>query len=80
MLALPAAGFQLGKTVLAPAIGGSMGNAVAQLARALDARHAVSTTTSLAKSAEALRYLVEAVRSDGYFSRYSSHVDRVHDW
>lgn len=21
-----------------------------------------------------------AVRSDGYFSRYSSHADRVHDW
>ena len=57
-----------------------MGNAVTQLARTLDARHAVSTTTSLAKAAEALRYFVEAVRSDGYFSRYSSHVDRVHDW
>ena len=57
-----------------------MGNAVTQLARALDARHAVSTTTSHAMAAEALRYLVEAVRSDGYFSRYSSHVDRVHDW
>lgn len=59
MLALRAAGFQLGKTVLAPAIGGSMGNAVTQLARTLDARHAVSTTTSLAKAAEALRYFVE---------------------
>jgi hypothetical protein len=41
------------------AIGGSMGNAVTQLARTLDARHAVSTTTSLAKAAEALRYFVE---------------------
>ena len=57
-----------------------MVNAMTQLARALDARHAVSTTTIHAKAAEALRYLVEAVRSDGYFSRYSSHVDRVHDW
>jgi len=57
-----------------------MGNAVTQLARTLDARHAVSTTTSLAKAAEALRYLVEAVRSDVYFSRYSSHTDRAHDW
>jgi hypothetical protein len=57
-----------------------MGNAMTQPARASDARHAVSTTTSLAKAAEALRYFVEAVRSDGYFSRYSSHVDRVHDW
>jgi len=59
LIALRAAGFQLGKTVLAPAIGGSMGNAVTQLARTLDARHAVSTTTSLAKAAEALRYFVE---------------------
>jgi hypothetical protein len=57
-----------------------MGNAMTQLARALDARHAVSATTIHAKSAEALRYLVEVVRSDGYFSRYTSHVDRVHDW
>ena len=36
-----------------------MGNAVTQLARTVDARHAVSTTTSLAKAAEALRYFVE---------------------
>ena len=34
------AGFQPGKTVLAPAIGGSVGNAVTQLARALGAKHA----------------------------------------
>src|SRR5258706_15787276 len=33
-LALTAAGFQAGKTVLAPAIGGSVGNAATQLARA----------------------------------------------
>ena len=36
-----------------------MGNAVIQLAGTLDARHAVSTTTSLTKAAEALRYFVE---------------------
>jgi NADPH2:quinone reductase len=52
-IVLRAAGFQAGKTVLAPAIGGSVGNAVTQLARALGARHAVSTTTSHAKAAEA---------------------------
>jgi NADPH2:quinone reductase len=52
-LALRAAGFQPGKTVLAPAIGGSVGNAVTQVARALGARHAISTTTSLAKAGEA---------------------------
>jgi len=39
-----------------------MGNAVSQLARTVDARHAVSTTTSHAKAAEALRYLVEGRR------------------
>ena len=34
-VALTRAGFQAGKTVLSPAIGGSVGNAVTQLARAL---------------------------------------------
>jgi NADPH:quinone reductase len=41
--------------VLAPAIGGSVGNAVTQLARALGARRAVSTTTSHKKAAEAMK-------------------------
>ena len=52
-MALSLAGFQAGKTVLAPAIGGSVGNAVTQLARALGARHAISTTTSHAKAEQA---------------------------
>jgi len=52
-MALTLAGFQAGKTVLAPAIGGSVGNAVTQLARALGARHAISTTTSHAKAEHA---------------------------
>ena len=52
-MALSLAGFQEGKTVLAPAIGGSVGNAVTQLARALGARHAISTTTSHAKAEQA---------------------------
>jgi NADPH2:quinone reductase len=47
------AGFQPGKTVLSPAIGGSVGNAVTQLARALGARHAMSTTTNHAKAEQA---------------------------
>src|SRR5260370_2927737 len=47
---LKAAGFQAAKTVLAPAIGGSVGNATTQLARALGAKHAISTTTSHAKA------------------------------
>jgi NADPH2:quinone reductase len=52
-MALSLAGFQAGKTVLAPAIGGSVGNAVTQLARALGGRHAMSTTTSHAKAEQA---------------------------
>lgn len=52
-IALSNAGFQAGKTVLAPAIGGSVGNAVTQLARAQGAKHAMSSTTSHAKAARA---------------------------
>src|SRR5712675_1821514 len=52
-MALTAAGFQAGKTVLAPAIGGSVGNAATQLARALGAKHAMSSTTNPAKAQEA---------------------------
>jgi len=51
--ALANAGFQAGKTVLAPAIGGSIGNAVTQLARALGAKHAISSTTNHAKAEQA---------------------------
>jgi NADPH2:quinone reductase len=77
---LRAAGFRPGKTVFAPAIGGSVGNAVTQVARALGAKHAVSSTTNHVKAAEAKRLgfsevvdlsaegLVEGVRrlTDGY--------------
>jgi len=52
-IALMNAGFAAGKTVLAPAIGGSVGNAATQLARALGARHSISSTTSHAKAEEA---------------------------
>jgi len=52
-VALTLAGFRPGKTVLAPAIGGSVGNAVTQLARALGAKHAVSSTTNHAKADQA---------------------------
>src|SRR5208282_3121707 len=52
-VALTLADFRPGKTVLAPATGGSVGNAVTQLARALGARHAISTTTSHAKAEQA---------------------------
>jgi NADPH:quinone reductase len=52
-VALTLADFRSGKTVLAPAIGGSVGNAVTQLARALGAKHAISSTTNPAKAAQA---------------------------
>jgi NADPH2:quinone reductase len=52
-VALTQAGFRPGKTVLAPAIGGSVGNAVTQLARALGAKHAISSTTNRAKAEQA---------------------------
>jgi len=52
-MALTHSGFQAGKTVLSPAIGGSVGNAVTQLVRALGARHAMSTTTSHTKAEQA---------------------------
>src|ERR1700720_668886 len=80
LITLRAAGFVPGKTVLAPAIGGSVGNAVTQVARALGAKHAISSTTSHAKAVEAEKLgfsevvdlsaegLTEGVRrlSDGY--------------
>ena len=52
-MALTRAGFHAGKTVLAPAIGGSIGNAATQLARALGAKHAISSTTNHAKAEQA---------------------------
>jgi NADPH2:quinone reductase len=52
-MALSLAGFQAGKTVLSPAIGGSVGNAATQLARALGAKHAISSTTSPRKAEQA---------------------------
>src|SRR5882672_8445373 len=48
-VALTRAGFRAGKTVLAPAIGGSIGNAVTQMARALGAKHAMSSTPIMRK-------------------------------
>jgi NADPH:quinone reductase len=52
-VALNLAGFRAGKTVLSAAIGGSIGNAVTQLARALGAKHAISSTTNHAKAEQA---------------------------
>ena len=52
-ITLTQAAFAPGKTVLAPAIGGAVGNAVTQLARAQGAAKAISTTTSPAKAKQA---------------------------
>jgi len=52
-ITLMQAGFEPGKTVLAPAIGGAVGNAVTQLARAQGAAKAISTTTNPAKAEQA---------------------------
>jgi NADPH2:quinone reductase len=79
-MTLTLAGFHEGKTVLAPAIGGSVGNAVTQLARALGAKHAISSTGNHAKAEQAkalgfnevvdtsLEKLADGVRriTDGY--------------
>jgi NADPH:quinone reductase len=50
---LTLAGFKRGKTVLAPGIGGSVGNATYQLARAQGAGNVISTAGSAAKAAKA---------------------------
>src|ERR1700754_3635259 len=50
---LTQAGFKPGMTVLAPGIGGSVGNATYQLARAQGAAKAISTAGSAAKAAHA---------------------------
>ena len=52
-MTLSFSGFARGKTVLSPAIGGSVGNAVTQLAKAQGAKHAISTTTNHAKAQRA---------------------------
>jgi NADPH2:quinone reductase len=52
-MTLSLAGFAKGMTVLSPAIGGSVGNAVTQMARAQGAKHSVSTTANHAKAQRA---------------------------
>ena len=52
-ITLTLAGFEPGKTVLAPAIGGSVGSATYQLARAQGAGKVISTAGSAAKAARA---------------------------
>jgi NADPH:quinone reductase len=77
-IALAAAGFQAGKTVLAPAIGGSVGNAVTQLARALGAKHSISSTTNHAK-AEQAKALGFSEVIDTSFEKLGDGVRRITD-
>src|ERR1700675_1803028 len=58
---LTLAGFKPGMTVLAPGIGGSVGNATYQLARAQDAGKVISTAGSVAKAAKARKLGFEDV-------------------
>ena len=60
-VALTLAGFKPGMTVLAPGIGGSVGNATYQLARAQGAGKAISTAGSAAKAAKAREFGFEDV-------------------
>ena len=75
-MALTRAGFQAGHTVLAPAIGGSVGNAVTQLARALGAKHAISSTTNPAKAEQAKALGFHEV-IDTFFETLSAGVRRI---
>jgi NADPH2:quinone reductase len=70
-VALTLAGFRAGKTVLAPAIGGSIGNAVTQLARAAGAKHAISSTTNHAKT--------EKARALGFSEVIDTSVEKLAD-
>src|SRR6202044_825213 len=77
-MALTRAGFHAGKTVLAPAIGGSVGNAATQLARALGAKHAISTTTNRAKAERAKALGFDEV-IDTSLEKLSDGVRRITD-
>jgi NADPH2:quinone reductase len=61
-VALTLAGFRTGKTVLAPAIGGSVGNAVTQLARALGFNEIIDT--SLEKLGDGVRRVTDGRGAD----------------
>lgn len=56
MITLTQAGFAAGQTVFAPAIGGSVGNATYQLAKALGASAVISTAGSAAKASRAREF------------------------
>jgi hypothetical protein len=65
-LTLTLAGFKPGMTVLAPGIGGSVGNATYQLARAQGAGQVISTAGGATKAAKARELGFEDARADGW--------------
>jgi NADPH:quinone reductase-like Zn-dependent oxidoreductase len=73
--ALTMAGFKPGKTVVAPAIGGSVGNATYQLARAQGAGKVISTAGSAAKAAKARELGFEDLTRHGGTSPRCSSAD-----
>jgi NADPH2:quinone reductase len=77
-MTLALAGFRAGKTVLAPAIGGSVGKAATQLARAQGAKHAISSTTSRAKAQQAKALGFNEV-IDTSFEKLGDGVRRITD-
>jgi NADPH:quinone reductase-like Zn-dependent oxidoreductase len=65
-LTLTLAGFKPGMTVLAPGIGGSVGNATYQLGRAQGAGKVISTAGGATKAAKARELGFEDARADGW--------------
>src|SRR5260370_33487760 len=75
-MTLSFAGFAKGKTVLSPAIGGSVGNAVTQIPNAQAAKHAISTTTKHLKAQQARSLAFDEV-IDLSVERLSDGVRRI---
>jgi NADPH:quinone reductase-like Zn-dependent oxidoreductase len=75
-LTLTLAGFKPGMTVLAPGIGGSVGNATYQLARAQGAGQVISTAGGATKAAKARELGFEDARADGWLLPVRPITDR----
>jgi NADPH:quinone reductase len=79
-LSLTLAGFKPGKTVLAPAIGGSVGNAVTQLARAMGASHAISSTTGYAAGRKSTIDVTDLIWKRGSIRSFSLFAQPPDSW
>jgi NADPH2:quinone reductase len=69
-MTLSFAGFAKGRTVLSPAIGGSVGNAVTQIAKAQGAKHAISAMTNHSKAQQA-----RSLGFDEVIDRHGSYLE-----